>query len=70
MYFLYYFADAYYLLKYLLSPSFRRQTHARWKQTPTHHVIYEIGGGVIGLIILLSLASIVIYVMIYRDVAE
>ena len=58
---MYYIRDAYYLLKYIFVSSYRHQTHARWKQAPTYRIAYEIGGGLIGLLILFSVASIIVF---------
>ena len=40
------------LLRYLIAPTYRRNTNARWKATQTHKVIYEVGTGVLGLVII------------------
>ncbi len=40
------------LLRYASSAEYRARTRARWKMTPTHLIIYEIGGGAMGLILL------------------
>jgi len=42
---------AFTLLLFACSASYRVQTRERWKKTATHLVIYEIGGGLMGLII-------------------
>jgi hypothetical protein len=47
-----YFFTAFTLLRFAFSPSYRSLTGDRWKKTPTHLVIYEIGGGFMGLILL------------------
>ena len=40
------------LLRYAWSADYRAETRARWKKTPAHLVVYEVGGGIMGLIIL------------------
>jgi hypothetical protein len=43
------------LIWYVVSPAYRRRTNARWKATRPHKLIAELGGGLIGLIILFVL---------------
>ena len=43
------------LLRCAVSSGYRVEICARWKKTPTHLVIYEIGGGILGLITLVAL---------------
>jgi hypothetical protein len=45
-----YFVRAFMLLRCCVSGSYRARTRERWKKTPQHRVIYEIGTGIIGLI--------------------
>jgi hypothetical protein len=47
-----YLFKAFTLLRFAWSPSYRAETRERWKNTATHLVVYEIGGGLMGLIIL------------------
>jgi hypothetical protein len=48
------------LLRCVWSVSFRTETFTRWKKTPTHLVIYEIGGGFMGLIVLVALVWLIV----------
>jgi len=48
------------LLRCAWSESYRAETQARWKKTPTHLVIYEIGGGIMGLILLGALLWLIL----------
>jgi hypothetical protein len=57
--FLYLFR-AFGLLRYLASSSHRKRTHDRWKVTPTHSIIYEVGGGIMGLIVLAALMFLIL----------
>ena len=57
-----YFFRAFTLLRFAFSPSYRSQTRDRWKKAPTHLVIYEIGGGFMGLILLGVLLWLVVYI--------
>lgn len=50
-----YFFRAFTLLRFACSASYRDETQARWKKTPLHLVIYEVGGGFMGLIVLAAL---------------
>jgi hypothetical protein len=47
-----YLFRAFTLLRFACPPSYRAQTRERWKKTPNHLVIYEVGGSLMGLIIL------------------
>jgi hypothetical protein len=47
-----YIFGAFILLRYAFSPSYRIKTNERWKRTPTHKVVFEVGAGLIGLLIL------------------
>ena len=40
------------LIWYLLSPAHRRKTNARWKASRPHKVVYEVGTGFLGLILI------------------
>lgn len=60
MYAIVYLAAAFSLILYCFSPSHRAKCHERWKQTPRHRVIYEIGGGILGLVILGAIVAVII----------
>ena len=47
-----YLLQAFALVRYAGSSSYRRKTHARWKVTQTHKIVSEVGSGVIGLVVL------------------
>jgi hypothetical protein len=49
-----------FLLWYLVSPAYRRSTNERWRKTRRYKLIYEIGTGIIGLIIIGALLALVI----------
>jgi hypothetical protein len=55
-----YFLSAFSLMLYCISPTHRAKCHERWKKTPTHRVIYEVGGGIIGLIGLGAIVTVII----------
>jgi hypothetical protein len=57
--FIYIYRGAFLLLS-LLIPSKRQITLERWKRTKTHRLIYEIGGGVIGIIVLFAFVWVII----------
>ncbi len=44
----------------LLIPSKRKMTIARWKRTKTDKLIYEIGGGIIGIAVLVAFVWVVL----------
>jgi hypothetical protein len=48
------------LIWYLLSPSYRRKTNARWKRTRPHRLVFEIGTGILGLLIFCALIGLVL----------
>ena len=54
MFFFFYLVRAFTLLRCLTNSDYRSKTTARWKQTPTHLVVYEIGGGLLGLLIIIG----------------
>jgi len=54
-----YFVAAVSLIMYCFSSPYRAKCRERWKQTPTHRVVYEIGGGIIGLGILGAIAAVI-----------
>jgi hypothetical protein len=55
-----YIVSAFVLLRCVFSPSYRSETTARWRKTPTHRVMYEVGGGILGLIIL----GVIVYLVV------
>jgi len=57
--FLYLFR-AFALIRFACSTSFRVETRARWKKTPTHLIIYEVGGSIMGLILLGILIALIV----------
>ena len=50
-----YIFRAFTLLRCAWSTPYRAETRTRWKKTPLHLVIYEVGGGVMGLIVLAAI---------------
>ena len=48
------------LIWYLLSPTYRRKTNDRWRQTRPHKLVFEIGIGIIGLVILIALVALIV----------
>ena len=60
MYLVYWLADGYYLLKYLFVPSYRRATNERWERTPMWRIVSEIGGGLVGLLLMITIVSMVV----------
>jgi hypothetical protein len=55
-----YFVSAFVLLRCCVSPNYRAKTQDRWRRTPTHRVIYEVGGGIIGLITIGAIIVLII----------
>ena len=49
--------------RYLLSPSYRKQTHAVWKEKTNSCVALEILGGVVGLCFTLSPLGLLLYLV-------
>lgn len=60
MYALLYLIRGFTLIWYLLSPSYRRRTNARWKVTRPYKLVFEIGTGILGLVIFAALVVLVI----------
>ena len=60
MYILIYLVRGFTLIWYLLSPSYRRKTNARWKVTRPHKLVFEIGTGILGLVVFLALFLLVL----------
>ena len=58
MYALLYLACGLTLIWYILSPSYRRTTNARWKVTRPHRLVFEIGTSILGLLIILALLGL------------
>lgn len=48
------------LLWCLISPGHRSKTVARWKAARPHHNVYEIGTGIIGLVIIGGLMVVIV----------
>jgi hypothetical protein len=48
------------LIRYCVSPSYRAETRARWKKTPTHRIVYEVGGGILGLVIMGATIAVIV----------
>ena len=48
------------LVWFCISPRYRAKTRERWKNTPSHRLIYEIGGGILGLAVLGAIVLVVI----------
>jgi len=57
MYALLYLFRGFTLIWYLLSPSYRQKTNARWKVTRPSRLILEIGTGILGLVIFVVLVT-------------
>jgi hypothetical protein len=55
-----YFLSALSLMLYCVSPAHRAKCQERWRRTPTHRVIFEVGGGIIGLIALGAIVAVII----------
>jgi amino acid transporter len=60
MYAIVYIFAAFTLLAYFFSPDYREKTNERWKRTPKHRVINEIGAGIIGLALPATIAYFII----------
>jgi len=54
-----YTARAFVLLFCCFSPSHRAKTFARWKNAPTYQIVLEVGGGIVGLLVLGELAYLI-----------
>ena len=54
-----YVGRAFVLLVCCFSPSYRAKTVARWKKSPPHRIVLEIGGGLVGLLILGAIVLII-----------
>jgi len=60
MYAIVYIFAAFTLLACFFSPDYRDKTVERWKRSPKHRVINEIGAGIIGLALLATIAYFII----------
>lgn len=60
MYAVVYIFAAFTLLAYFFSSDYRDKTNERWKRTPKHRVINEIGAGIIGLALLATIVYLLI----------
>src|SRR5277367_4538485 len=52
MYAIVYLLRGFGLVWYCVSPSYRAKSHARWKKMPNYRVVFEVGCGLVGLLIL------------------
>jgi hypothetical protein len=59
---LFYLFRAFALMRCAVDSHYRQQTAARWKSTRPHIIVFEIGGGLIGLLILSGLALWIVMV--------
>jgi hypothetical protein len=57
---LFYVARAFTLLVCCVSGSHRAKALARWKKSPPHRVVLEVGGGVVGLLVLVEIIYLII----------
>ncbi|HZI32486.1 MAG TPA: hypothetical protein VFF11_09095 [Candidatus Binatia bacterium] len=55
-----YFAGAFMLLRCCFSGSYRARTRERWKKTPQHRVIFEVGTGIIGLVVIGAIITVIV----------
>ena len=53
------------LIWYVLSPAHRRTTNTRWKAARPSSLVYEIGTGIIGLVVLVTLLHLFIQRLFY-----
>jgi hypothetical protein len=60
MYILIYLVRGFTLIWYALSPSYRQKTNARWKRTKPHRLVFEIGTGILGLVVVFVLIALII----------
>ena len=65
MYFLVYLLRGFTLIWYVLSPPYRRKTNVRWKKTRPHRLVFEIGTGILGLVIFCVLT-----VLVFRNLSQ
>jgi len=61
MYAILYLFRGFTLIWYLLSPSYRQKTNARWKTTRPSRLILEIGTGILGLFIFAVLVTALLW---------
>jgi hypothetical protein len=54
-----YVARAFVLLVCCFSPVYRAKTVARWKKSPPHRIVLEVGGGLVGLLILIGIVLMI-----------
>jgi len=60
MYALIYLLRGFTLIWYVLSPTYRQKTKARWKRTKPHRVVLEVGTGILGLLLVCVLIVLAI----------
>jgi hypothetical protein len=56
----FYIARAFVLLVCCISSPYRAKTLARWKKAPTYQIVLEIGGGLVGLLVLVEICYLII----------
>jgi hypothetical protein len=54
------------LLMSLLIPSKRQATLMRWKRARPHQLVYEIGGGILGIVVICAFAWMFVQVALER----
>lgn len=59
MFIVVYIARALALIRYCFSGSYRARAHARWKETPSHKIIYEVGTGLLGLVVMVAIVVLI-----------
>jgi hypothetical protein len=55
-----YIARAFMLLRLCFSSSYRAEIRARWKTTPQHRIIWEVGTGVLGVAVIAVIIAVII----------
>jgi hypothetical protein len=55
-----YITRAFVLLFCCFSASHRAKTFARWKGIPTHRVIFEVGTGIVGLLVIVEIVYLIV----------
>jgi hypothetical protein len=60
MYALIYLFRGFTLIWYLISPKYRRETNARFKATRPHKVVFEVGMGIIGVVMILAFTAMLV----------
>ena len=52
MYILVCLVRAFTLMRCALDPDYRERTVTRWRTQPRHLIVYEVGGGIMGLVLI------------------